>query len=71
MNNSFPSYIYGHAFLEKLMFPSMLNKWSLASIYLLTNHKPKQTPQIFLEQSCVARKESNQAWEKLYHKQRW
>ena len=32
MNNSFPSYIYGHAFLEKLMFPSMLNKWNLASI---------------------------------------
>ena len=28
---------------------SRLNKWSLASIFLLTNHKPKQTPEIFLE----------------------
>ena len=35
--------------LQKLMFPSRLNKYSLDLIFLLTNHKPKQTPQIFLE----------------------
>ena len=46
----------GMPFLQKLMFPSRLNKYSLDLIFLLTNHKPKQTPQIFLEQSCVVRK---------------
>ena len=48
--NSFPTYMYiGMPFLQKLMFPSRLNKYSLDLIFLLTNHKPKQTPQIFLE----------------------
>ena len=49
-NNSFPTYMYiGMPFLQKLMFPSRLNKYSLDLIFLLTNHKPKQKPQIFLK----------------------
>ena len=34
--------------------------------------KPQtQTNTTNISGTCVARKESNQAWEKLYHKQRW
>ena len=50
----------GMPFLQKLMFPSRLNKYSLDLIFLLTNHKPKQTPQIFLEH-VLSEKKDNQA----------
>ena len=45
----------GMPFLQKLMFPSRLNKYRLDLIFLLTNHKPKQTPEIF-SGTCVVRK---------------
>ena len=57
---------YGCLFLQKLMFPSRLNKSSLMlwSFYWQTTI-PKKTPEIFLEHDCIVRKKDNQAWAKL------